>query len=251
MKIHLPFATLLITASAALANPTGLNNIPTADTPTQGNYVFQTYSTLGGEGKGDLFEGFKTGFDLKPFKLEIGTDSQLYPGAFGPQTAQAKLAFPIGQGLPTIAVGAANITFTTPNRHRAGDCFAYSVVTEDLGFFRVHAGCADQAYQALPFFGVDKTFRIPVKRKATDGKSTAGKGDGKEVTDAKAEPETEMRDLFMFRADAIQQLNHSWLSSAGVLVPVCKYFVFETWGNFPSDGTRCSITVKGDVVVKF
>jgi hypothetical protein len=251
MKTRFSAALFLATAAAAVATPTGLNNIPTADTPVQGDYVFQTYSTLGGDGKGTLFEGFKTGFDLKPFKLEIGADSQLYPGAFGPATAQAKLAYALGQGLPTIAVGAANITFTTPNRHRAGDVFAYSVVTEDLGFFRIHAGCADQAYQALPFFGIDKTFKIPVKRKTTDGKSTVGKGDGKEVTDAKSAPETEYRDILMLRADAIQQQNHTWLSSAGVLVPVCKYFVLETWGNFPSDGSRCSVTVKGDFVVHF
>jgi hypothetical protein len=248
-------ALFLATGAAAFASPTGLNNIVTADTPNQGDYVFQTYSTLGGNGKGNLFVGFKTGFDIKPLKLEIGADSELYPGEFGPVTAQAKLALPLAQFgspyLPTIAVGAANITFTVPNRHRAGDVFAYGVVTEDLGFFRIHAGCGDQAYTALPFFGIDKTIRIPVKRKTTDGKSTAGKCDCKDGKDGKSEPETEMRDLIVLRADATQQLNHSWLSSFGVLVPVCKFFAFETWGNFPSDGSRSSITVKGDFVLHF
>ena len=39
--------------------------------------------------------------------------------------------------------------------------------------------------------------------------------------------------------------------TAGVLIPVCKWFVLETWGNFPSDGTPASATIKANFIFSF
>jgi hypothetical protein len=63
--------------------------------------------------------------------------------------------------------------------------------------------------------------------------------------------EPEYRDLFTLRADVIAQADSSWLYSIGVLVPVHKYFVFETWANLPDNGDEPSLTIKGNFVFKF
>jgi hypothetical protein len=243
-------ATCLTALTSTIhATPSGLNNIPTADTTPQGTFVLQAYSTVLGEADNDFNIGFKTGIDFNKYvHLELGADSHLVPGHGGPVTANAKLAVPLGEHLPTLAGGVANITFRNVDRDRAGDEFFYGVATEDLGWFRIHGGCASQDNVALPFYGIDKMFQyhkqVPAEhdgKSVKDGKSVAGK----EMMTTKAV------DLFMLRGDAIQQHDHSWLYSAGVLVPVCKYFVFETWGNFPDNGTSASWTIKGNFVFTF
>jgi hypothetical protein len=166
----------------------------------------------------------------------------MLPGNGGPVEFQGKIAVPLGEGLPTIAAGVANTSFTKYDRSRAGDTYPFFVVTEDLKWFRVTVGIAEQSSQPLPFFGLDRTFKIKTTVPASDGKS-----------DGKSAPKTTVkeRDLFMLCGDGVQQLNHSWLLSAGVKVPVCKFFVFETWGNFPTDSAKPSLTIKGDFVIHF
>ena len=240
MKTTLAFIVPFAAVSAALGTPSGLNNIPTADTTPQGTFVLQAFSTTGGDGDTDFNIGFKTGIDfLKVVKLEVGADSHILPGKGGPVVISGKVALPFGQGLPTFALGAANVAFSEQQRQRAGDVFGYAVLSQDFGWFRAHAGCAYQDADALPFFGLDKTFRVSKPRAVSDGKTARPLGT----------PET--RDLFTLRADAIELRSHDWLYSAGVLVPVCKHFVFETWGNFPSDGTSPSLTLKANFVVTF
>ncbi|MEO6784909.1 MAG: hypothetical protein ABI318_02145 [Chthoniobacteraceae bacterium] len=246
MKRHLPVLILLAGIATANATPSGLNNIPTADTVPMGTFVLQGFTTLGGNNNADFNLGFKTGIDLKAVKLELGLASHLVPGKGGPVEPHIKLAVPLGEGLPTLAVGAANNSFDTADRRRAGDTFAYFVVSQDFRWFRLHAGIAEQASQPLPFFGIDKTFRIAKSAPAPDGKS-ARKADGKHAVKA----ETEYRDLFTLRADAIQQTNHVWLASFGALIPLHKNFVLEAWGNFPTDGTQSSATIKGNFVFSF
>ena len=63
MKLTHSIATLLLATTAALATPTGLNNIPTADSVPQETFVFQLFSTVGGDADADLNLGFKTGVD--------------------------------------------------------------------------------------------------------------------------------------------------------------------------------------------
>ncbi|MCX6979197.1 MAG: hypothetical protein NTV08_00335 [Verrucomicrobia bacterium] len=239
-------SVLLAGIAAAHATPSGLNNIPTADTTPQGTFVLQGFTTVGNGRDADFNLGFKTGIDLKAVKLELGLASHLVPGKGGPVEVHGKVSVPLGEGLPVIAAGAANISFTKDDRRRAGDTFAYFVVSQDFRWFRAHAGLAVQDSQPLPFFGVDKTFRIAKSVSHSDGKASTKKG-GK----AAVKTETEYRDLFTLRADAIQQTNHRWLASVGALIPVCKHFVFEAWGNFPTDGTQASATLKGNVVFSF
>ena len=251
MKLTRSIATLLLlTATAALATPTGLNNIPTADTVPQETFVFQLFSTVGGEADADLNLGFKTGVDFKFAKMEMGLSSHLYPDKGGPVTPHGKLAVPLGEHLPTLAIGAANVTFRNEDRAHAGDEFFYAVASQDFGCFRVHGGCGLQDGEALPFAGLDKTFRIPAAHPAPDGKSVR-KTDGKSTSPGKGGMETGMRDLFTLRGDVIAQRDSSWLYSAGVLVPVCKHFVFEAWGNFPDNGSSLSLTLKANFVISF
>lgn len=246
VKQTIPALILLAEIAAANATPSGLNNIPTADTTPQGTFVLQGFTTVGDGRDADFNLGFKTGIDLKAVKLELGLASHLVPGKGGPVEAHAKVAVPFGEGLPTIAAGAANISFDSADRRRAGDTFAYFVVSQDFHWLRAHAGLAVQDSQPLPFFGIDKTFRIAKSIAHSDGKSVAKKG-GKSVVKA----DTEYRDLFTLRADAIQQTNHSWLASFGALIPIHRNFVLEAWGNFPTDGTPSSATIKGNFVFTF
>ncbi len=247
MKTTRTLAILLAGIATAHATPSGLNNIPTADTTPQGTFVLQGFTTVGGDNDADFNLGFKTGIDLKAVKLELGLSSHLYPGNGGPVTPHAKIAVPLGEGLPVIAAGIANLSFRDQDRRRAGDGFAYFVVSQDFHWFRAHAGLAVQDSQPLPFFGVDKTFRIAKSVVAhSDGKAVKKKS-GKSVV----KTETEYRDLFTLRADAIQQTDHRWLASVGALIPVCKWFVFETWGNFPTDGGQASATLKANFVFSF
>jgi hypothetical protein len=169
---YLAATALVITAPFAHTTPSGLNNIPTADTTPQGTFVIQGFTTLGNDRDADFNLGFKTGLDLKAVKFELGAAAHITPGKGGLFTAHAKVAVPLGEGLPTLALGVANISFDSGDRRRAGDEFFYAVVSLDLGFLRVHCGCASQDGEALPFFGFDKTFR-------TSGSAT--KGDGKSV----------------------------------------------------------------------
>lgn len=252
---------LLFAASIASlhANPSGLNNIPTADTAPQGTLVLQTYSTVGGDWRDDLNFGFKTGLEFKSLRFEFGADSHVYPGLGGPVVVQGKVAYPLGEHLPTIAGGVANLAFTDHQRDRSGQPFGYGVLTEDLGFLRVTAGCGVQDGDALPFVGLDKTLKVTRQQvtAVSDGKqvttrqqTVAGAGHGPGSGDPNSALVT--RDLFTLRADAVKQHNNDdWLYSAGVLIPICKYLVLETWGNFPSNGSSPSATLKADIVIGF
>jgi hypothetical protein len=178
--------------------------------------------------------------------MEFGFTSRLIPDEAGPLTSHAKLALPFGQGLPSFAVGAANITFSDSDEYRAGEIFSYAVLSHDFGWLRLHGGCALQDDDARPFFGVDKTFRTAgTPATAPSGKGVVGKGASAGATEIPA------RELFTLRADGIQQGNDSWLYSAGALVPITGWLVFETWGSFPDGGEDASLTVKLNVVCEF
>jgi hypothetical protein len=210
------------------ATPSGLNNIPTADTTPQGTLVFQAFGTVGGEADDDFNLGFKTGIDLGPLDMEFGADSHISPGDAGPVTLQAKLALPLGDKLPTIAIGSANTTFSSADANRAGETFGYFVVSQDLCYLRGHVGCGLQDGALLPFLGFDKTF-------TRESFGMSG----------------ESRDLFTLRTDMIQQQDSDWLYSAGVLVPVIDHIVFETWANLPGNGDDASLTLKLNIVFGF
>jgi hypothetical protein len=239
--MRLAVTALFVSTTAVFATPSGLNNIPTADTTPQGTFVFQTFGTVGPDRDDDLNLGVKTGIDFKPVKFELGFDSHLLPDDAGPFTMQGKVSVPLGGNLPSLAAGVANTTFTSSDRDDAGNPFGYLVLSHDFGIMRAHVGTGLQDDDALPFFGVDKTFR-------TEGSPAAASSSAKgSVVDPAGAP----RDLFTLRADAIHQHDSSWVYSAGVLVPVIKYIVFETWGSFPDNGDEASLTLKLNLVLSF
>jgi hypothetical protein len=85
MKLPTIFLAFVATGSV-LATPSGLNNIPTADTTPQGTAVFQSFSTFGNDRDTDLNFGFKSGLDLGPADFEFGTSAYLAPDKSGPWT---------------------------------------------------------------------------------------------------------------------------------------------------------------------
>ncbi len=111
MKQTIPAFIPLAGIAAARATPSGLNNIPTADTRPRGTFVLQGFTTVGNGRDADFNLDFKTGIDLKVAKLELGLAAHLTPGKGGPVKPHIKLAVPLGEGRPTIAVGAANNSF--------------------------------------------------------------------------------------------------------------------------------------------
>jgi len=207
----------------ALATPSGLNNIPTADTPDDKIVVLQAYDTFGQGQEHDFSAGVK--FGLHPFgdgnwipRLEGGLDASLFPGQSGPAVFQGKLALqPFNFG-PALAIGSANIAISKDDRDRAGEPFNYAVLTQAFGFLRVHGGYAIQTHNNAGFLGADATFKVL------------------------------NRDL-MLRADAIQIENQSkWLTSVGAMYPLTHSLVAEGWASIPVDGGITNFTLKLDWV---
>jgi hypothetical protein len=92
MNTPLTSALCLLLAGAAFATPSGLNNIPTADTVPHRTVAVQYFSSFGGAnqfgtsepGKSGHWLGFKTGWDFEPVHVEWGMDSLLGTGLSGP-----------------------------------------------------------------------------------------------------------------------------------------------------------------------
>ena len=109
--------SLLLTVNA-FATSTGLNNIPTVDTPPDRTLVIQAFDNLGDDRRPDYVAGFKMG--LRPWgqRFEWGLDGRLGSGDEGPAVFQVKYAVQPWEKLPTVALGAANIAVTEDDRRR-------------------------------------------------------------------------------------------------------------------------------------
>lgn len=210
--------------NAVLASPSGLNNIPTADTAPNLVPVIQAYGTFG-EGRGpDHTAGMK--FGLGPWdkaflgsRFEVGVDGHYAPDPIGPAVFQVKYAVQPWEKGPAIAVGSANIAASESDRSRAGQPFSYAVLTQDLGYFRLHGGYGLQHNGDAGLLGIDKTF------------------------DAWGRP-------FTLRADAVQIRDQKdWMASVGAMYVVNKWLVLEAWGSFPVDQGDPSITLKLNFVL--
>lgn len=204
---------------AAIATPSGLNNIPTADTAPDRTPVIQAYSTFG-EGRGpDHSAGMKMG--LGPWdgaalhsRFEVGVDGHYAPDPIGPAVFQVKYAVQPWEKGPSIAIGSANLAPASEDRDRTGQPFSYAVLSQDFGYFRLHGGYGLQHNGNAGFVGVDKTFDIRTRS-------------------------------LTLRADAIQIQNEDqWMASVGALYPINKWLVLEAWGSFPVDHGDPSITLK-------
>ena len=219
-------AALALATAAPLplaASPTGLNNIPTADTAPVGVGVFQFYSVFGEGTQPGHTGGFKTG--LQPagagHKFEAGFDSHLAPGNSGPVTFQVKYALPLGDKLPALGLGSANLAVTGNDRDRAGQPFTYAVLTHDFTAFRAHVGYGFQRKGDAAFVGIDKTVKV------------GG------------------RDLVL-RSDLVQIDDRSqWLGSAGFLLVLHKNWVLEAWASQPTERGEARFTLKLNYVMKY
>jgi len=199
-----------LTAVPALASPTGLNNIPTADVVSQDVLVLQSWSNFDGETS--WFAGFKVG---PAENWEVGLDGQIGgPGSGGGLTLQAKYKIPLQQGA-RLALGMANIS---GNRDRHGDVFPYAVASIPLGKqANGHIGYSLQSDNHALFLGADAT----VSESLTLRSDWIQTNDGSESM---------------------------W--SLGFISPLSKNLLVEGWGTFPTaTGTETNYVVKVDYVI--
>ena len=215
-----------LAAPAAVASPTGLNNIPTADTPGDHQIVFQAYYTTDADRAHDLWLAFKGGlhFELASdavLRFEYGLDGRVADEGAGPTVAQFKLAGDLGEGLPSLAFGAANIAFSESDREDAGQAFPYVVLSHDLDVFRLHAGYGFASDNKATFFGLDRAFDLGQTR-------------------------------FTPRFD-ITQINDQdqWLGSAGFIWELTKHIAVEIWVSQPFDYGDTTYTIKLDIGFNF
>lgn len=198
-------------STAALATPTGLNNIPTAEVVPQGLLVLQGFSEFGRERPPAWFAGAK----FSPAKnLEIGIDDRIAgPGSSAGPVFQAKYRLAIN---PTagLALGAANIS---DNSGRNGHNFPYLVISRKLASFNLHLGYSWQEDNRAWFAGIDRavnphlTLRADWTQVEDGGESAASLG-------------------------FIRQMNPRWL--------------IEAWSSFPTaSGAHTSHIVKLDYVI--
>lgn len=214
---------LALAGTSALGSSSGLNNIPTADTPGHREGVFQWFSTFPTDGKADHWGGFKTG--LRPWgethRFEGGFDSHLAPGESGPVVFQFKYALQPWINLPALGLGAANLALTSEDRDRAGQPFSFAVLTHDFHCFRAHAGYALQHENNTALLGLDKTVKLFER-------DLMLRGDFRQIDD-----------------------QDQWLGSAGFLYHFHKNVALESWLSQPTDQGPTSFTVKLNFIFNF
>lgn len=220
-RIGLILGVALTAAVPVFATPSGLNNIPTADTPGDRELVIQQFSTWGDDRQPDYSAGMKMGLQPWGQKLEWGVDGHLAPDDAGPAVFQAKYALQPANSWPTLALGIANLAVTSHDRDRAGQSFTYGVASHDFKWLRAHAGFGFQQFNNAAFFGLDKTVKLFE------------------------------RDL-MLRTDVIQiDDQDQWKASAGFIYFVHKMFAVESWVSHPLEQGKPSFTLKFDFIIKF
>jgi hypothetical protein len=221
---HILWAGLgpLLLCSSLLANPSGLNNIPTADVVPARTVVGQAYSNFGNDHDMDFTLGFKAGLDLWGQKFEFGADSHILPGEGGPVVVQVKYQTPqLWQGA-NLGIGIANLAFDKPDRERSDDPFSYMVLSQDVnGWFRAHAGYGFQTDNNSVLLGLDKTWKVFERD-------------------------------FVLRTDAIQiQDQDQWMGSIGFLYALHENLVLESWASQPFSRGDAIFTVKLNFVFIF
>lgn len=197
---------LLVSVSPIWATSSGLNNTPIGDTTGQGIMAIQTLNAVG-EGHDDFNPGFRTDLDFDLIDCEIRVDSCISTEHSGSVTFYAKIADPLGNGLPIFALGIANITFSGEEAKSASEIFGHFLESKDFRFIRAHIGYGFQDNSLFPFIGLGK-----METTASLGLDY-GKNDRGSLTS---------------RADMIQQQNSGWPYSAGLLSLISKHVAFET-----------------------
>lgn len=222
---YLHLAALFALTTSVFGTPSGLNNIPTAETIPNRTVAVQMFSSFGGAnqfstsgpGKHSFWSGFKTGWDLGPANLEWGLDSPLGTGLTGPLLFQTKVGIsPWEDGL--LAVGIAGVALTDIDR--SGDPFTYAMLAHDFAFARFHAGYGYQTNGSSFLAGVDRTWKLWDRN-------------------------------FNLNADLVQSRDQRGLITAlGAKYELNKHIVLETWANFP-DRDAVSVIAKINFVFTF
>jgi hypothetical protein len=203
---HVALVMIGATCSApVLATPSGLNNIPTADTAGEGDYVFQAFSNFGERRRPDNNLGFKTGLGLFGEKFEVGLDGRITPDKGGPAVAQVKYARSLWDGT-SLGVGIANIAFRSQDRDRAGNPSKYGIVTQKLGNLRLHGGYGFQTDNDSVLLGADYSLKF-------SGRDLVIRSDVIEINDG-----------------------DQFLGSLGFLLVINSSLVLESWASKPEDG---------------
>ncbi len=225
MKTPLTFAIGILLSGTAFATPTGLNNIPTADTVPHRTVAVQYFSSFGGAnqfgtaepGKSGHWMGFKTGWDFEPLHVEWGMDSPLGTGVSGPLFLQTKARFsPWEDGMFTVGIAGVALT----DIDRSGDAFSYAMLAHDFGFARLHAGYGYQTNGSSFLTGIDRTWTLFGRN-------------------------------FNLNADLAQTRDQRGLITAvGAKYDLTKYIVLETWANVP-DRDAASLIAKINFVFTF
>lgn len=218
-------AVLALVAGSAFGTPTGLNNIPTADTVPHRTVAVQAFSSFGGPnqfgangpGQHSFWMGFKTGWEFGPVRLEWGLDSPLAPDLTGPLFFQTKAGItPWEHG--NLALGVAGVALT--DVERAGDPFTYLMLAHDFEFARFHAGYGLQTNGNSLLLGVDRTWKVLDRD-------------------------------FNLNADLVQTRDQrGWMTALGAKYALSKNIVLETWANFP-DRSSVSVIAKVNFVFTF
>jgi hypothetical protein len=211
--VALACAVMVLAPLPALATPTGLNNIPTADVAPKDILVLQAFSNFGGDQDTSWFAGFKLG---PAENWEVGLDGQVGgPGSGGGFTLQAKYKIALQKGA-RLALGAANLS---GDRDRHGDVFPYLAASLPLGErASAHLGYSLQSGNHALFIGADA---------AADERLT-------------------------LRADWIQDDDgDESVASLGFISSVSDRWLVEAWASFPSAaGADTGYTVKVDYLVR-
>jgi hypothetical protein len=210
---------------ATFGDATGLNNMPTADTPPHRKLVFQFKTTLGDEMESVYFGGVKSGLDVFEQRFEWGVDSTLGVSSLGndagPAILQFKLAHDLVDDQTAFGVGVANIGVRSRDRRDVGQPFTYLVLSHDFGFLRAHAGYGLQQDNNTALIGFDKTIRLFE------------------------------RDLTL-RSDFIQiDDQDQWLGSAGFIYFVNDVFAFEGWMSQPFESGEPTFVLKFNLGFSF
>ena len=209
------------------ASPSGLNNTPTADTCPEQTAVFQTWEGFGG-GDSENWIGVKYGL----FKnAEIGTDWRTSGSPYLEPQFQAKYGVDIGEALPRLCVGIANLSASTG---RNGDPMPYGVLTYSLkDWCRLHAGYGFQNNNEGAFGGIDRTFKVA-------GMNLMLCGDviqSDERENALMAPGIKIGPA----ADDMQ----------GIAGKILRHIVFETWTTFDTNGDADTYVAKLNLIVGF
>jgi hypothetical protein len=195
----------------AMATPSGLNNIPTADVAPEGLLVLQGFASFGREQAPGWFGGLKCGLAQD---WELGLDDTLAGSdSAGSPVLQAKYRMTLKPGA-ALALGLANLS---GDRDSNGEPFPYAVVSAGAGPVRGHLGRSWQSGNQAWFVGLD----------------------------------TPLKDGLALRADWIQVADgEQSLTSLGFIGQLSPRWLLEGWVSHPTAaGAADSYVVKLDFVV--